>query len=87
MFRAAIPVVRMVVIILSTVTAFVSAQDASAQAHPAKPVKLIVGFPPGGGSDARARLRQCLVRLRQLALRPDGGARDGESDHRNRLGT
>lgn len=29
---------------------------ASAQGYPNKPVKLIVGFPPGGGSDAAARL-------------------------------
>lgn len=35
--------------------AFVPA-SAFAQAYPAKPVKLIVGFPPGGGSDALARL-------------------------------
>ena len=32
------------------------AANAVAQAYPAKPVKLIVGFPPGGGSDALARL-------------------------------
>ncbi len=29
---------------------------ASAQAYPSKPIKLIVGFPPGGGSDALARI-------------------------------
>lgn len=27
-----------------------------AQAYPSKPIKLIVGFPPGGGSDAAARI-------------------------------
>ena len=29
---------------------------ASAQGYPNKPIKLIVGFPPGGGSDAAARI-------------------------------
>src|SRR6185436_4736369 len=30
--------------------------DSGAQSYPSKPVKLIVGFPPGGGSDAAARI-------------------------------
>ena len=33
-----------------------AAFDSSAQAYPSKPIKLIVGFPPGGGSDAAARI-------------------------------
>ena len=33
-----------------------AAFDASAQAYPSHPIKLIVGFPPGGGSDAAARI-------------------------------
>ena len=32
------------------------ANSAFAQAYPNKPIKLFVGFPPGGGSDALARL-------------------------------
>src|SRR5262249_36730459 len=41
---------------LSVLSGFAGGQWAGAQAYPAKPVKLIVGFPPGGGSDALARL-------------------------------
>ena len=29
---------------------------ASAQAYPTRPVRVIVGFPPGGGSDILARM-------------------------------
>jgi tripartite-type tricarboxylate transporter receptor subunit TctC len=34
----------------------VSATAASAQTYPAKPVRMIVGFPPGGGTDVVARV-------------------------------
>jgi tripartite-type tricarboxylate transporter receptor subunit TctC len=44
--------VRVVLILL----ALGAATSALAQAYPVKPVKLFVGFPPGGGSDALARL-------------------------------
>ena len=42
--------------LLAGVLAAVLPASAFAQTYPAKPVKLIVGFPPGGGSDALARL-------------------------------
>jgi tripartite-type tricarboxylate transporter receptor subunit TctC len=41
--------------IICVATAF-STGGAAAQTYPSKPIKLIVGFPPGGGSDALARL-------------------------------
>jgi tripartite-type tricarboxylate transporter receptor subunit TctC len=33
-----------------------AAFDSGAQTYPSKPIKLVVGFPPGGGSDAAARI-------------------------------
>ena len=38
------------------VHAAVSRADAEASAYPAKPIRLLVGFPPGGGNDALARV-------------------------------
>jgi tripartite-type tricarboxylate transporter receptor subunit TctC len=47
--------------VLTLSIALFNLPEASAQAYPAKPVKLIVGFPPGGGSDALARLVAAAV--------------------------
>lgn len=42
--------------VLATVTALTAAGPTSAQPYPSKPVKIIVGFAPGGGNDIVARL-------------------------------
>ena len=42
--------------ILLALCLVLAAFDSGAQSFPSKPVKLIVGFPPGGGSDAAARI-------------------------------
>jgi tripartite-type tricarboxylate transporter receptor subunit TctC len=40
------------------------ATEAAAQAYPARPIKLIVGFPPGGGADTVARpMAEAMSRL------------------------
>ena len=42
--------------VIAFLVALFGAGGACAQPYPSKPIKLIVGFPPGGGSDALARL-------------------------------
>ncbi len=44
--------VRLALAVLASLLGF----NAAAQSYPARPIKLIVGFPAGGGSDAAARL-------------------------------
>jgi len=36
--------------------AFVSAQDETAQAYPSRPIRMLLGVPPGGGTDVLARI-------------------------------
>lgn len=45
-----------VVVILAAAMALAAPMTASAQGYPSKPIRLIAGFPPGGGIDFTARL-------------------------------
>jgi len=56
MFASIQPVARGSVIASITLAALLGAGSVLGQPYPNKPIKLFVGFPPGGGSDALARL-------------------------------
>src|ERR1700746_3222074 len=52
---------------LAIIASFANAETASTQAFPTRPVRIVVGFPPGGVSDIVARLmgQWLSERLRQ----------------------
>ncbi len=47
---------RLAAVLICTLAAFAVASGAWAQAYPSKPVRLISPYPPGGGTDATARI-------------------------------
>lgn len=49
-------IVTTTILAIATLTASLAASSALAQAYPSRTARFILGFPPGGGSDALARL-------------------------------
>ena len=70
-----LPTLALAAAALIAIAAPVLPSPAHAQAYPVKPIRMIVNFPPGGGTDVTARLIQPWLtkELGQqiLDLRPD----------------
>ncbi len=49
----------------------VTSRVASAQAYPARPVRLVIGYTPGGSADLTARLARSIASLFNPILYPD----------------
>ena len=65
---------RAIIVIIAAGTA---AGTASAQQYPARPIRMIVGFPPGGGTDIVGRIvaqKLSEVLRQQVAVDNRGGA-------------
>lgn len=70
--------IRPLALALALPLAFGAASTAQAQAWPAKPVRMIVPFPPGGGTDILARLvAQKLTETNHWTVVPDNRAGAG----------
>ena len=59
---------RIIAILTALAAALGTAEQAGAQAYPARPVTIIVGFAPGGGTDTVARVMQ--KKLSELLRQP-----------------
>ncbi|MGQ3000042.1 Bug family tripartite tricarboxylate transporter substrate binding protein [Variovorax sp.] len=70
--------IRPLALALALPLAFGAASTAQAQAWPAKPIRMIVPFPPGGGTDILARLvAQKLTETNHWTVVPDNRAGAG----------
>lgn len=68
-----------VVVLLASIAAIALPAQLSAQAYPAKPVRVIVPFPPGGGTDVQARVlfKEMGEQFKQIIIIDNRGGASG----------